>query len=289
MNILEPCTIESPASKIEDCAKFTIDEVLSPFTLHNITEPGQTYTLSLWIRSDDEGEILIRGNDIPTNSEWSNHTFTFIAKDTDLDIYFNTTDTYYTYHPKLETGDKATDYTAAPEDIEDKIEEASNVILQTMAEQNINTIQNCEELILQAAENYAKYGDFEAFKSEVSTQFNVLTTGIEMNFETITSEITTINGEISTNFERLYNYIHINAEDGSMTFGSSDNAITLTLEHDLIIFKKGGEQFGWWDGVDFHTGNIVVNVNERAQFGTFAYIPRSDGSLMFLHVGAPSE
>ena len=44
-------------------------------------------------------------------------------------------------------------------------------------------------------------------------------------------------------------------------------------------------RFGWWDGVDFHTGNIIVKVEERAQFGNFAFIPRSDGSLMFLKVG----
>lgn len=38
------------------------------------------------------------------------------------------------------------------------------------------------------------------------------------------------------------------------------------------------------DGVDFHTGNIVVDVNERAQFGNFAAIPRSNGSLSWLKV-----
>jgi hypothetical protein len=57
------------------------------------------------------------------------------------------------------------------------------------------------------------------------------------------------------------------------------------VEKDLIVFKKNGEPFGWWDGVDFHTGNIVVEVNERAQLGDFAFVPRSNGSLSFLKVG----
>ena len=47
---------------------------------------------------------------------------------------------------------------------------------------------------------------------------------------------------------------------------------------------KNGEQFGYWDGNDFYTGNLVVRTNERAQFGKYAYVPRSDGSLMFLKV-----
>ena len=60
--------------------------------------------------------------------------------------------------------------------------------------------------------------------------------------------------------------------------------MNLVLDNDLIRFTKNGQQFGWWDGVDFHTGNIVVTVNERAQLGSFAFVPRSNGSLSFLKV-----
>ena len=53
----------------------------------------------------------------------------------------------------------------------------------------------------------------------------------------------------------------------------------------MIEFRKNGVAIGWWDGTDFHTGNIVVEVQERAQFGNFAFVPRTDGSLSFLKVG----
>ena len=43
--------------------------------------------------------------------------------------------------------------------------------------------------------------------------------------------------------------------------------------------------FGSWDGNDFYTGNIVVRVTERAQFGNLAFVPNEDGSLSFLKVG----
>ena len=58
----------------------------------------------------------------------------------------------------------------------------------------------------------------------------------------------------------------------------------LRLDNDVVRFFKNGKEFGWWDGVDFHTGNIYVDVYERAQFGNFAFVPRSDGSLSFLKV-----
>ena len=70
-----------------------------------------------------------------------------------------------------------------------------------------------------------------------------------------------------------------------VTIKAGENSMSLVLDNDIIKFVKNGQQFGWWDGVDFHTGNIVVKLNERAQLGNFAFIPRSNGSLDFLKVG----
>ena len=78
---------------------------------------------------------------------------------------------------------------------------------------------------------------------------------------------------------------YIRMEDGNIILGKSEEgSMVLTLENDRIYFKKNGATFGWWDGVDFHTGNIVIEVNERAQFGSFAAIPRAGGNLSWLKV-----
>jgi hypothetical protein len=83
----------------------------------------------------------------------------------------------------------------------------------------------------------------------------------------------------------LYKYISFSG-DTAITIGSGDSTITLEIDNTKgIVFKKNGVSFGRWDGNNFYTGNIVVEVNERAQFGNFAFIPRSDGSLSFLKVG----
>lgn len=60
--------------------------------------------------------------------------------------------------------------------------------------------------------------------------------------------------------------------------------LTLTLDNDAIKFKNGTEVIGKWDGTNFYTGDIVIKLNQRAQFGNFAFVPRSDGSIMFLKV-----
>ena len=108
----------------------------------------------------------------------------------------------------------------------------------------------------------------------------------------------TLSGEIEqqkTNYEefiaKFSKYIRFmedengNPTDTAMTIGSGDSAITLEIDNEKgLIFKKNGVPFGSWDGVDFYTGNIIVNLNERAQFGNFAEVPRSDGSLSLLKV-----
>lgn len=65
--------------------------------------------------------------------------------------------------------------------------------------------------------------------------------------------------------------------------GPSKN-LTLNLDNDAIKFKNGDEVIGSWDGTNFYTGDIVIKLNQRAQFGNFAFVPRSDGSIMFLKV-----
>ena len=152
-----------------------------------------------------------------------------------------------------------------------------------MITQNTQVINDCNKIILAALESYVETSNYEEFKATMSTQLQILSDEILMNFTSTTERIIDVDGDLQNKFAEIHKYIKY--KDGNITLGSSENAITLTIENDMIVFKRNNVPFGRWDGVDFHTGNIVVEVNERAQFGNFAFIPRSDGSLMFLKVG----
>lgn len=75
--------------------------------------------------------------------------------------------------------------------------------------------------------------------------------------------------------------------DGGITLGKGDSAIQLRLESNKILFQKNGITFGYWDGENFHTGNIYIDVNERAQLGNFAFVPRSNHAMSFFKVSGP--
>lgn len=126
----------------------------------------------------------------------------------------------------------------------------------------------------------------ETVEGSLANQITSTKSELIQTSESITASFTdTINDKISP-FEK---FIKFTSTGISILQENGDENIELALDSGLIEFRKNGERLGWWDGDDFHTGNIVIDVNERAQFGNFAFKPRSDGSLSFLKVEDESE
>lgn len=182
----------------------------------------------------------------------------------------------------IEQNKEAIDLRVTKTEVTTMVDETASDLRETISDANKETLDSCANNIDKALENYVRTGDYTEYKETVSTQLEILANQIEMNFSTVSEEITSVNGETQAKFNELSKYIRYGVD--GIEIGSTDSPLILTLDNDVISFTKNGEQIGWWDGVDFHTGNIVVDVQERAQFGNFAYVPRSDGSLMFLKV-----
>ena len=160
-----------------------------------------------------------------------------------------------------------------------------NSVKNSITTQSTEIINTCNQIILSAMESYVEKDDFESYQDTLQTKLELKADEMELKFTNTTEQITNVDGDMQAQFTKLYKFISFTGENG-ITIGSGDSAITLTIDSEKgIVYSRNGVAFGSWDGVDFYTGNIIVRVNERAQFGTFAYIPRSDKSLMFLKVG----
>lgn len=181
---------------------------------------------------------------------------------------------------KIEKGNQETDFTHSPEDTDNAI----SGIRDSMTIQKAEIISDCKSIILSALETYVESGEYDEFKQTVSSQLELLADRITMTFSTVSQQVTDVDGDMQTKFNELYKYITFSGEN-AITIGSSDSSIKLILDNDQILFTKDDAIFGSWDGNNFRTGNIVVDVNERAQFGNFAFLPNSDGSLSFVKVG----
>lgn len=188
---------------------------------------------------------------------------------------------------KLEIAAQSILFGSERKDVEETIVDTTNEIQESIINHYSNITSEYELAIINALENYNKTGDFEEFKNLVSTELGLMAGEIESNLNSTTERINSVDSDLQSKFANLDNYVHIDNEAGTITLGSGDSNITLTLENDAIVFRKKGEPepFGYWNGVDFFTGNIVVRTEQRAQFGNFAFVPRTDGSLSFLKVG----
>lgn len=247
MNVLDTVKIITPCNTEEDCAKFTITDSGDVFKIAGTMLTDREYTFSCWMRADADCSLVVcqvaaQDSDYElgsyTNSltvdlttEWKYITHTFTARTSDLDLMFDI-GTVYIYHSQLELGQKATDWTPNPEDVDTRID------------------------------NAREYAATEADRAAED---------VRKDFITFTNKF----GE----------YIKFLGES-AIAIGSDDSQIILEIDNETgITFKKNNKPIAWWDGNDFHTNNIFVEVEQRARFGDFAFIPRSDGSLSFLKVG----
>lgn len=143
-------------------------------------------------------------------------------------------------------------------------------------------IQTSESIVFTALERYVETSNYQAFQQTVENEFKLLSDALTLRFTEATEATRNVDGDLQRTLETLSKYFKFDLD--GLTIRAGENAMELTLDNDLVIFKRNGQQFGWWDGVDFHTGNIVIGVTERAQFGSFAFVPRENG-ISFLEVG----
>lgn len=143
-------------------------------------------------------------------------------------------------------------------------------------------IQTSESIVYSALERYVETTNFSEFQKTVENQFSLMAEELLIRFTESIDQTKAVDGDLQRTLETISKYFEFGLD--GLTIRAGENAMELSLDNDMVIFKKNGQQFGWWDGVDFHTGNIVIGVTERAQFGSFAFIPRENG-LSFLEVG----
>lgn len=171
----------------------------------------------------------------------------------------------------------------AYKDIEENRRQVSEVRKMQLTEET-RILNDCQSIILEATKEFISTGNLDEYKETINAALKVMSDTISLNFTTVTDQVNNVDGDLQEEITKLSKYFDFR-QDGLTIKTGNGYEMQLLLDNDIISFKKNGVQFGWWDGVDFHTGNIIVDVNEKAQFGNFAFVPRTDGSLSFLKVG----
>lgn len=159
-------------------------------------------------------------------------------------------------------------------------ESVSNIV-STQISESTAISQTVEEIVLEATKNFVETGDFESYQETVSTLFTQTAEDFEFQFNNITSEITTLNGDTQQQFQEISKYIRF--ENGNIILGESGNEITLKIENDRISFIQNNNEVAY-----LSNNKLVVtdaNFLNSLQIGNFAFKPRANGNLSLVYVG----
>lgn len=314
MNIVEAYSMLSPNGRDEECAKFTIDTPENAYILADVMVVGRTYTYSCWLRSDTNGTVMVSAGSFSSTAEWTYITHTFSADQAYLDIAFSTPSTYYIYHPQLEMGNRATDWTPAPEDVDTDISEAHDTArnAQDAADGTAERLNYAESTIQQLVNNISMLvvdENGQSLMSQTSDGWMFSTAAIEDQVRATSdslAELVEKMGSTEVAIDKLSNsvdefgviaeYVHIGSytytdETGieqtepSIDLFETDTGFKLKITNTRIVFVDGTTELLTVNSKTQSLSAPKVIVSDELEVGGNNYVnlvPRSidtDGSI----------
>lgn len=179
---------------------------------------------------------------------------------------------------KLEVGNKSTDWSPAPEDVNGNIES----LRKETTTQSTNILQTCKELVSTATETCIREDAFEEYQSLVSTRFEQTANDFKMQFTSVQSSIDSVNADLQEKYGERVKYIRF--VDGDIVLGEDGNSLTLTIENDRLTFKQDNKEVAYFAYNKLYI--VDAEFISSLRVGKFAYVPGANGNLSFRKVGS---
>ena len=275
---------------------------------------GDTYTLSFWAKSTVAGDIIRVRFYSPSNITHCVGSQGQVSGNIDgqCDFTLSTTLTKYwvTYTipkggnsarsviiprmfsdfgkgtvsvkwEKLEEGNKATDWTPAPEDVDNAINEE-----RTTRQSAIETKAN--EITSKVSETYVSNSAFEHYQNTVSSQFTQTKKDFTWSInQSVTDAKNEMNGQIGSvngrvdglkeTTDSVNNYMSF--DNDGLTLGKSDSAFKTKITNQEWSIQKNGAKVTY---INDQTMYITDGqFTQSLKIGNFGFVPRANGSLDF--------
>lgn len=186
---------------------------------------------------------------------------------------------------KLEEGNKATDWTPAPEDVDEAINTE-----RTTRQSAIETKAN--EITSKVSETYVSNSALNHYKEEVSTQFSQTKSDFTWSINrSVTDAKNEMNGQISSVNGRLDGLkqtadnvnSYMSFDNDALTLGKSDSAFKTKITNQEWSIQKNGAKVTY---INDQTMYITDGqFTQSLKVGSFGFVPRANGSLDFKKVG----
>lgn len=229
----------------------------------------------------------------PEQDKWINISRTFTLNNTgQFGIGCNCSDegkgyktTWLIRNLKLELGNKATDWTPAPEDVDEAINTE-----RTERQSAIETKAN--EITSKVSETYVSNSAFEHYQNTVSTQFTQtkkdFTWSINQSVtdakNEMSGQIDSVNGRLDGLKQTTDNVnSYMSFDNDALTLGKSDSAFKTKITNQEWSIQKNGAKVTY---INDQTMYITDGqFTQSLKVGAFGFVPRANGSLDFKKVG----
>lgn len=169
--------------------------------------------------------------------------------------------------------------------VETNVTKETAKALRELEQRSISALEQSDsEIRATVSENYYTKGEVSQLVSALSTALTQTASGWDFTFNSLVQDFGDVQSGVNAQFEALQQYIRL--EGGNITLGEVGNPITLTIENDQIGIYRNGVSVTYWNGDQFLLPNgVTIPVGGTLTLGSFAFIPRSNGSLDFTWVG----
>ena len=263
---------------------------------------GDTYTYSCWYYVEDTSTFdkdfrvrlrgIVEGN---TNSntisdirigvadlvqgKWTkiSKTVTFSANATNcyLQPCVRQNGTIWVTDVQLERGERATDWTPAPEDVEEYTNSSiasSEKALNTNIDSAVDKAKT--DTLAEVKDKYTSKTDYQEFKKSTASSFEQTSKDITMKFDDVTEKTTSIGGELKEFKSTVSTNIKF-SEDG-INIGKNNSPFSVNINNEQMSFRDGGQDVAYISNQEMLITD--TNITNSLRLGSFIFFPRSNGN-----------
>ncbi len=267
---------------------------------------GETYTLSFDYRSQTDAQLYFYPNQddqkfttwaLPSSAgEWVRFSRTYEHTGTST----SGTSLFGCHHPsdntlpidirlpKLEKGNKATDWTPAPEDMAtgEDLEENITAVHETLLEQSAEMRTAFDEILLSALRNYVETNgeDYSALKEAVAS-LQVQADGITAKVEKTEADIKSVDDDLQEKFNQISLIFSITVD--GVTIGRTESPYKLFLDDNEFSMQVNGARVLWFEVNENAKSANIPELNVTEKFTLFGLEGKKDsfGNINFVPIG----
>ena len=180
---------------------------------------------------------------------------------------------------KVEKGNKATDWSPAPEDVEEYTN-SSVANSENALNANINSAVDKakSDTLAEVNDKYANKTDYEEFKRTTSSSIEQTNNAVTVKFNNAIETAQSISGEL-TEFKRSVT-TNINMNEDGISIGKTNSPFSVNISNNKMSFKEEGTEVAYISNKEMRITDAVVE--NSMVLGNFKFIPRITGNTSLI-------